>query len=199
VKIEGQSGRITPWFANIHDGMDHDGMDHDAMTPTGYEPGNQIPDYGVKFNGDQKIVNYKGNEFAITYEMIGGITSVEVDEESKSAKFLLDYVAGGNLLLQIPRVLIDADNDNFTVLLEASPERQINYEIVSSTVDYYTLKVNLPADAKTLTIIGTKVVPEFGVFSTLVLVMSIVSTIIILKTQKHILQTGTFGKSTKIA
>ncbi len=199
VKIEGQTGRITPWFANIHDGTNHENMDHDAMTPAGYEPGDKIPEYEVKFNGDRKIVNYKDNEFAITYEMMGGITGVEVDEESKSAKFLLDYVAGGDLLLQIPRSLVDADNDNFTVLLESSPERQIDYEIVSSTVDYYTLKVNLPADAKTLTIIGTKVVPEFGIFSTLVLVISIVSIIIILKTQKHILQTGTFGKSTKIA
>lgn len=194
VKIEGQSNKIIPWFASIHDGMDHD-----SMTPAGYDSGNQIPGYEVKFNGDKKIVNYKDSEFSITYEMIGGITGVEVDEESKSAKFLLDYVAGGDLLLQVPRSLVDADNDNFVVLLEASPERQIDYEIISSTEQHYTLKVNLPADAKTLTIIGTKVVPEFGMFSILVLVASIASITVILKTQKHILQTGTFDKSTKTA
>ncbi len=199
IKIEGQSGKIIPSFANIHDSMEHEDIEHDSMTPAGYESGNQIPEYEVKFNGDKKTVNYKDNEFTITYEMMGGITGVEIDEDSKSAKFLLDYVAGGDLLLQVPRSLVDVDNDRFTVLLEASPERQIDYEIVSSTVDYYTLKVNLPADAKTLIIIGTKVVPEFGMFSILVLVVSIASIMIILKTQKHILQTGTFDKSTKIA
>jgi len=161
-------------------------MAHDTKTET-------------KFNGDKKIVTYKDSRFQITYEMAGGITGVEIDEESKSAKFLLDYVAGGELLLQVPRSLVDADGDNFTVLLEASPEKQIDYEIVSSTADYYTLKVNLPADAKTLTIIGTKVVPEFGVVSILVLVASIAGIVVILKTQKHVLQTGTFDKSTKSA
>jgi predicted secreted protein with PEFG-CTERM motif len=174
-------------------------MDHDSMTPTGYDPGNQIPEYEVKFNGDKKIVSYKDSKFTVTYEMMGGITGVEVDEESKSVKFLLDYVAGGDLLLQVPRSLVDADNDNFLVLVEASPETQIDYEIVSSTVDYYTLKVSLPIDAKALTIIGTKVVPEFGVFSILVLVVSIAIIMIILRTQKHVLQHGTFGKSTKTA
>lgn len=198
VKIEGQSNKIIPWFANIHDGMGHENMDHDSMTPAGYDPGNQIPEYEVKFNGDKKIVSYKDSKFTVTYEMMGGITGVEVDEESKSAKFLLDYIAGGDLLLQIPRSLVDADNDNFVVLVEASPETQIDYEIVSSTIDFYTLKVSLPTDAKALTIIGTKVVPEFGVLSILVLVVSIASIIIILRTQKHVLH-GTFGKSTKTA
>jgi predicted secreted protein with PEFG-CTERM motif len=199
VKIEGQSGKLVPSFANIHDGTEHESMEHDSMTTAGYEAGNQIPEYEVKFNGDKKTVNYKDSEFAITYEMMGGIRGIEIDEESKSVKFLLDYVTGGDLLLQVPRSLIDADNDNFVVLLEASPERQIDYEIVSSTIDYYTLKVSLPENAQTLTIIGTKVVPEFGVFSILVLVISIASIVIILKTQKHVLQTGTFYKSTKIA
>ncbi|HSA98676.1 MAG TPA: hypothetical protein VLF17_06320, partial [Candidatus Nitrosotenuis sp.] len=196
VRINGQYNKIIPWFANIQDGTNHEGMDHSSITPVDT---NMDSGYATKFNGDNKIITYNGNQFQITYEMAGGIKGVEIDEESKSARFLLDYVAGGDLLLQVPRTLIDADNDNFIVLLEASPERQIDYEIVSSTAEYYTMKVNLPADAKTLTIVGTKVVPEFGVFSSLVLSALIAGIMIILKTQKHMLQTGTFGKSTKIA
>ena len=188
VKVDGSNGKVIPWFANIHDGMDHSSMtemNHSSMIGS---MDNMESGFATKFNGDNKIITYKDSQFQIRYEMAGGIIGVEIDEESKSAKFLLDYVTEGDLLLQVPRDLVDADNDNFVVLLEASPEREVDYEVISSTVDYYTLKVNLPEDAKTLIVIGTKVVPEFGMISVFVLTASLASIVIILRTQRHILK-----------
>ncbi|MEM3063795.1 MAG: hypothetical protein QW177_00320 [Candidatus Nitrosotenuis sp.] len=162
VKIDGLVGKIVPWFANIYDSENHG--EHDQHTShisnTGFE---------IKFDGGKKVVSYNGAEFTIKYEMAGVITGLEVNEEAKSVTFLLDSVSGGEMLLQVPRTLINAIDDNFVVMVSASPPTEVDYEIISSTPDYYTLKIVLPQGASGLTIMGSSVIPEFGVMSMVVL------------------------------
>lgn len=159
VKIDGLVGKIIPWFANIYDNGDHN--EHEShISDTGFE---------IKFDGGKKSVSYNGIEFTIKYEMAGVITGLEVNEESNSVTFLLDSVLGGELLLQVPRSLINAIDDNFVVMVSASPQTAVDYEVIASTPDYYTLKVTLPEGASALTIMGSNVVPEFGAMSIIVL------------------------------
>lgn len=162
VKIDGLVGKIVPWFANIYDSEKHGEHDQHAshISNTGFE---------IKFDGGKKVVSYNGAEFTIKYELAGVITGLEVNEEAKSVTFLLDSVSGGEMLLQVPRTLINAIDDNFVVMVSASPPTEVDYEIISSTPDYYTLKIVLPQDASGLTIMGSSVVPEFGVMSMVVL------------------------------
>lgn len=162
VKIDGLIGKVVPWFANIYEDGEHGEQDehesHDLNT--GFE---------IKFDGGKKVIAYNGVEFTIKYEMAGAITGLEVDEESKSVTFLLDSVSGGELLLQIPRSLVNAIDDNFVVMVSASLQKEIDYEITSSTPDHYTLRVVLPQGASSLTITGSSVVPEFGMMTLVVL------------------------------
>jgi predicted secreted protein with PEFG-CTERM motif len=185
VKIEGITGKVIPWFASIHENGEHVGhgdidmQGRSYITETGFD---------IKFNGGKKTVSYNGASFLIEYEMAGSISGIEVDEEARAVSLLLDSVSGGETLIKIPRSLIDAIDNNFVVMVTASPQTEIDYEIVASTPDYFTLKATLPENAVRLTIVGSHVIPEFGMISILILVVSIVGIVIILKTQKRILQ-----------
>jgi len=175
VDIRGPTGTIVPWFAGIHDGMSHDehSMHHDTADDSEHASHIRNTGYEIKFEGGKKIVEYNGMQFPIKYEMAGSISGIKVDEESRSVTFLLNYVTGGELILQVPRELVDAIDDNFVVFVTASPEKQVEYVVIASTFDYYTLRMDLPENAQTMTIIGSTVVPEFGALATLVLVASL--------------------------
>jgi predicted secreted protein with PEFG-CTERM motif len=175
VKIDGLVGRVIPWFANIYENATHGehNDEHESnISETGFE---------IKFDGGKKIVSYNGIEFLIKYEMAGAITGIEVNEESRTVSFLLDSVAGGELLLQVPRSLVNAIDDNFVVMVSTSPPTEIAYEVTSSTPDYYTLRVTLPKGATNLTIIGSSVVPEFGLMALLVLSLAIIPLVYVRK------------------
>jgi predicted secreted protein with PEFG-CTERM motif len=131
-------------------------------------------EYSTKFDGGTKTVSYNDVQFPIKYDMAGAISGITVDESSKSVTFLLSGVSGGAATIQIPRTLIDATGDGFVVLVTASPEEQIEYRVISSTTDNYTLQMELPEDATSLTIVGTAVVPEFGFLASLVLSLAII-------------------------
>ena len=164
VNISGIKGKIVPWYAEASESSDH--LDHDSQTNTA--------EYSTKFDGGTKTVSYNDVQFPIKYEMAGAISGISVDEASKSVTFLLSEVSGGDALIQIPRSLIDATGDNFIVLVTASPQEQIEYQIISSTADHYTLQMDLPEGASSLTIVGTAVVPEFGFLAPLILSLAII-------------------------
>lgn len=176
VDVRGTSGTMVPWFTNIHESMDHHSM-HDAES-TAHASHITNTDFAVKFDGGKKTVEYNGIQFPIKYDMAGSITGIGVDESSKSVTFLLDYVTGGDLTLQVPRTLVDAIDENFVVLVSASPETQISYKVLASTEDYYTLKMELPENAQALTIVGSKVVPEFGAVAMLILIVALATVVI---------------------
>lgn len=164
--IDGLRGKIVPWYSNVSEISDH--LDHSTdstITPA---------EYAVKFDGGTKTVSYNDVQFPIKYEMAGSISGIAVDESSKSVTFLLDEVVGGMTTIQIPRNLVDATGNNFVVFVTASPKQQIEYQLLSSTSDYYTLQMNLPEGASSLTIVGTAVVPEFGLLAPLILGLAII-------------------------
>lgn len=167
VMIKGITGKIIPWFANIDD------TDHSTHDKHGHSSGIRDTGFEIKFDGGRKVLTYNNMDFAIKYEMAGTITGLKIDEESKSVTFVLEHVSGGELILRIPRSLVDALDENFVVFASASPQIQINYEVIGSTPDHYTLKMSLPENAHALTIVGSKVVPEFGIFAMLVLIAGI--------------------------
>ena len=165
VKIDGLVGTVVPWFASIYESHSEHVEYESDISGTGFE---------IKFDGGKKVVSHNGVEFTIKYEMAGAITGLEVNEESKSVTFLLDSVTGGELMLQVPRSLVNAIDDNFVIMVSASPEVEIDYKIIASTPDYYTLRVVLPEGTSSLTIMGSSVVPEFGMLALVVFSLSII-------------------------
>jgi predicted secreted protein with PEFG-CTERM motif len=166
VMIRGTAGTVVPWFANLHEAhenvMNHAG--HTSHMETGFE---------LKFSGAKKTFAYNGMDFTIIYEMAGAIVGMQVDEESKSVTFLTERVSGGNLILQIPRSLVDAIDDNFVIFATASPKSHLDYQVIGSTTEYYTLKMQIPHDASSITVVGARVVPEFGAIVMLVLASAV--------------------------
>jgi predicted secreted protein with PEFG-CTERM motif len=182
VMIRGTTGTIIPWFANLHEAhengnvMNHVG--HADHTETGFE---------LKFNGAKKTLTYNGMDFTIMYEMAGTITGMQIDEESKSVTFLTEHVSGGQLIIQIPRSLVDAIDDNFVIFATASPKSHLNYQVIGSTAEYYTLKMQIPQDSSSITVVGARVVPEFGAIMMFVLASALAATLLKAKTNwKHL-------------
>lgn len=172
VMIQGTTGTIIPWFASLHESHENDNnmnhAGHTNHTETGFE---------IKFNGAKKTFSYNGVDFTIMYEMAGVITEMQVDEESKSVTFLTEHVSGGQLILQIPRSLVDAIDDNLVIFATASPKTHLNYHVITSTSEYYTLKMQIPQDSSSITIVGARVVPEFGTIVMFILTSSLAITL----------------------
>jgi predicted secreted protein with PEFG-CTERM motif len=167
VAIDGIRGKIIPWYANVSQVSDHSGHSTSESTTNPAE-------YAIKFDGGIKTVSYNDVQFPIKYEMAGSISGITVDESLKSVTFLLGEVAGGMATIQMPRSLVDSTGNNFVVFVTASPQEQIEYDLISSTSDHYTLQMNLPEGASSLTIVGTAVVPEFGLLAPLILSLAII-------------------------
>lgn len=174
VSIDGVKGRVIPWYAQGSESAEH--LDHE-QSQTLIHPA----EYVTKFDGGIKTVTYNDMPFPIKYDMAGAITGIKVDEASKSVTFLLTEVAGGQAIIQIQRNLIDAVDDNFVVMVTTSLQKQIDYKIISSTSDSYTLQVDLPEGATSLIVMGTAVVPEFGFLAPFILSMAIVPILLIRK------------------
>jgi predicted secreted protein with PEFG-CTERM motif len=167
VNISGIKGKVVPWYAEASESSEH--LDHNS-SHTSTNP----TEYSTKFDGGTKTVSYNDVQFPIKYDMAGAISGITVDETSKSVTFLLSGVSGGAATIQIPRTLVDATGDGFVILVTASPQEQIEYQVISSTSDNYTLQMELPEGATSLTIVGTAVVPEFGFLASLVFSLAII-------------------------
>ena len=85
-------------------------------------------------------------------------------------------------MISLPIGLISALDNEF-VVLTTGLQQVLEYEMVESTSEYVTLKITLPQGTEELTIVGTSVVPEFGVIAMVILVISILSMIVLTRTQ----------------
>jgi len=105
-----------------------------------------------------------------------------VNEESKSVTFSLDGVKEGEIMISLPRGLISALDEEFVVLVTGF-QQEMEYAVVESTGEYVTLKMTLPEGTEELTIVGTSIVPEFGIMAIAILVVSILGIVVV--TRKH--------------
>ncbi len=135
-----------------------------------------IPDVG-KDVGDGLTL------FNVDYQYSGIISDPMINENNKSITFLIsndpksnDY----NLMLLLPSDLIEGPyaifvNGEKNLRFDYLPDGEIN-----------TIEIELSESANEITIVGTKIVPEFGFFSVIILGLSITSLIFIQKSIIHI-------------
>jgi len=133
-------------------------------------------------NGSVLKTGYDDNDFDISYLLNNGsIEEMKVDEESKSVTFSLNSDKG-EVLISLPRGLINAVADKFIVF--DSDSKEIDYEIVESESEYVILKMVLPDGKKEITVSGTSVVPEFGTLVIAIFVVSILVIVAISRTSR---------------
>ncbi len=123
----------------------------------------------------------------INYKITGGsIKSIYPDVDSNSLIIEIDATDNGMLTISLPRAVIDSDiesnlNGDFFVLVD---NEENDYEETETTETYRTLNIEFYAGSEIIEIIGTMVIPEFGIVAIVVLAVSLVSIIAITSRSK---------------
>lgn len=126
-----------------------------------------IPEVGAKV-GDGKTT------FDVQYKFNRLVSSAKVDQHSKSITFTLvgkPTNEDNTLVLNMPKKLLEGP---YVMFLDGEEKTDFTE---SNNGGINTLTIPVGEKSEQLTIIGTKVVPEFGTIAMFVLVVSIVSVI----------------------
>jgi len=121
-------------------------------------------------------VEFEGNVFNVKASLSNGsIRSIEVDPDFTSIIISVSTTdQDGELTITLPRQLIDAringDDDDFIVLVDGD---EADFDETDTTSTERTLTIPVPAGAEEIEIIGTVVVPEFGILAALVLAAAV--------------------------
>ena len=131
--------------------------------------------------------------FDTGYTIRGGeVRSIEMNLDRYSLLVRTVMDTNGNLILKLPRDSFDAQSDGtdetFIVLISkenTSSENfvQVEYEEISTSSDYRTVRIQLEEGDKWVEIIGTYVIPEFGSIVIIILVIAVSSAIIMSKSR----------------
>ena len=125
-----------------------------------------------------KKFHVENTEFDVIYSITGGkIIGITADVEAKSLIVSIQTTSDGMLTITLPRELIDAkingEDDSFFVLIDGE---EVEFEEESTSTDR-ALTISFQDGAEEIEIIGTQIVPEFGVIAALVLAVAIISII----------------------
>jgi len=129
-------------------------------------------------------INVQGTDYSVTYGISGGVVNQVVpDDEAQSLIVQIDSITNGTLIMKLPREVIDSKfgdkDDEFFVLIDG-----LDSEFKEGkTTTERTLTIKFPEGTEEIEIIGTSVVPEFGMISILILLVSVGSVIILAKTK----------------
>ena len=118
----------------------------------------------------------------ITYEISGGeVDSISNDPEALSITLDLINADGGEIVLTLPRDVIDSTIDGvdeiFFVLVDGY---EAEYTEVATDLDR-TITIPFVAEAGSIEIIGTYVIPEFGTIAMMILAVAIISMVVVTK------------------
>ncbi len=150
---------IHPWMTGVV-----------TVTNVGYQI---VPDIG-KEAGDGLT------SFNVDYQYSGIISSARINEEQKSITFQLlsnTKSIDHNLMMLLPSELIEGP-----YVIFVDDKKNLNFEYIPGD-NVNTIEIELSDNSKALTIVGTKIVPEFGFLSIIVLGVAITSIIFIQKSR----------------
>jgi len=118
--------------------------------------------------------------FNVDYQYNGIISDAMVNEEEKSITFQvtsdsksIDY----NLMMILPSELIDGP---YVIFVDG--EKNLRFDYLPEA-DVNTIEIELSENTKEITIVGTQIVPEFGILSIIVLGIAVSSIVLIQKSK----------------
>jgi predicted secreted protein with PEFG-CTERM motif len=127
-------------------------------------------------------VKVQNTDYSISYQITNGqVTNVTALPAAKSLIILASGTGNSVLTVTLPRDLIDAKTGNQDTTFSVSDDG-ISAKFQESKTDMnrtLTIPFTYSTNPETIQIMGTQVVPEFGVVASLVLVVSIISIIIV--------------------
>ena len=135
---------------------------------------------GVAANIGDDTITIEGTDDVISYEITGGkILSVVPNVDVNSLVIIIESTDDGVLTMTIPRTILeskDGEEDSDLFILIDGEEREFD---VDTTETDRTVTIEFEYGAEMIEIIGTWVVPEFGVIAVMILAVAIVATIVI--------------------
>ncbi len=133
-----------------------------------------IPSFAQTTN-NYVVKNPQGGSYTVNYTLSGAtISDMLVNTPETSLVILINSTSDGNLVIDLPRSLIDAkagvNDDNFIVLVD---DTYTSFHETKTDTDR-TLSIAFTGGTERIEIIGTQVLPEFGSLSAALLTLSIV-------------------------
>jgi predicted secreted protein with PEFG-CTERM motif len=123
---------------------------------------------------DYSIITIEEND--ISYKITGGqVLKIIPDTESISLIIQIETFSDGDLLITLPKTIIDTTEGDFFVLVDG--EETIFYS--QETPDSWTLRIPFYNGSEEIEIIGTFVIPEFGTVAAIILAVAITSIIVL--------------------
>ena len=125
-----------------------------------------------------------GGTFDAEYTIFGGnIKNILLEPDNFTLRILIDAPDEGTISIKLPRDAIDSmkqdgQDEKFIVLID---DIQNPYSETESNSDFRLVTINFDEGDSEIEIIGTFAIPEFGAFTALILMITILSTILISK------------------
>lgn len=126
-----------------------------------------------KFESGASILQLEN--YDIVYDISGAkILAIVPDTENKSLIIQIETSSDGELKITIPRGVLDSDEGSFFVIIDGEQTEHIS----EATSDSWTLIIPFYHGSEEIEIIGTFVIPEFGLITMTVLIVGIISVIV---------------------
>ena len=140
----------------------------------------------VSFEIEDRIFDvyygYKGSLDDIGSDFVKPtLASMSINEQGKSIEITMESVPERtDFWVRIPQEMLYAENENYVVLVDGV---ETKYGVMKFPDDYVVSFV-ITETAKDIEIIGTKIIPEFGMFSIAVLGISILGMVYFIQRTK---------------
>jgi len=117
-----------------------------------------------------------GKTYEITYEITGGsVKNMTADPDTKTLLVTINSTSDGVLTIHLPKAVMDADHE-FSVMIDGQGNTTVDE--TETTGAARTLSIEFSQGSSEIEIMGTYMVPEFGVISAIVLASGVVAVLI---------------------
>ena len=99
------------------------------------------------------------------------LSSMDINQENKSIDIVMESVPEKtDFWVRVPDEVLYAENEKFTVLVDGI---DTGYDLMKFPTDHVVGFI-IDEDTETIEIIGTRVIPEFGAYATVILAISVI-------------------------
>ena len=163
--------KATHYYDSFEAQFDYGGMMSAAVKSSETLSGSETVD---PVSGGTNVITIE--DYDILYQITGAkIIKIIPDVENKSLIIEIETFSDGELMLTIPKQILDTNEGDFFVLVDGE---ETNHDS-SSTDDAWTLIIPFYNGSEEIEIIGTFVIPEFGTIAAIILAVAITSIIVI--------------------
>ena len=166
--------KATHYYDSFETQFDYGGMISAAVKSSETLSESEMGQTVDPLSGGTNVITIE--DYDILYQITGAkIIKIIPDVENKSLIIEIETFSDGELMLTIPKQILDTNEGDFFVLVDGE---ETNHDS-SSTDDTWTLIIPFYNGSEEIEIIGTFVIPEFGTIAAIILAVAITSIIAI--------------------